>query len=62
MSNRVPQGKGSSDRTRNRDAYNANFDSIRWPSREKSDTAAGKPDGRTDLRKGETPQPGTRSR
>ena len=40
MSNRVPQGKGSGDRTRNRDAYNANFDSIRWPSRQERSAAA----------------------
>ncbi len=33
MANRVPQGKGSSDRTRDREAFDANFESIRWPSR-----------------------------
>ena len=34
MPDRVPQGKGSRDRTRDREAYDANFDAIRWPTRD----------------------------
>ena len=36
MSNRVPQGKGSKDRTHDRKIYDANFDGICWPSQKKS--------------------------
>ena len=35
MSNRVPQGKGSKDRTHDRKIYDANFDGIRWSSQTK---------------------------
>ena len=33
MASRVPQGKGSKDRTGDRKAYDANYGGIRWPSR-----------------------------
>jgi len=36
MAERVPQGKGSKDRTKNRKSYDANFDGIRWPSKSQS--------------------------
>jgi len=34
MASRVPQGKGSKDRTGDRKAYDANYGGIRWPSRD----------------------------
>jgi len=42
MANRVPQGKGSKDRTQDRKTYDANFDGIRWPSRGKPAPVDGK--------------------
>ncbi len=33
MANRVPQGKGSKDRTNDRRIYDTNFDGIRWLSK-----------------------------
>ena len=62
MANRVSQGKGSRDRTQDREAFDANYNSIRWSSRGQPVSADGEqnhgPAGRTQA----VPQPDSRLR